>query len=165
MQDVNLTYIRRSEGVLNVLWTSYVRKIYVLCPGCKLVVEDCKIFSYLCSFFLIFWRCTFYVIILLWYVASIQVYILHYCLSHLQDLFFLSTIPQWFNWAKAPIHICDALRDLVLQFKKREKNPLVLLTHFHPHNQQIQMVSTKHSLFASSNCVVLYMLKQIFLHS
>ena len=30
-QDVNSTYIRRSEGVLDVFWTSYVRSIYVLC--------------------------------------------------------------------------------------------------------------------------------------
>ena len=30
-QDVNLTYIRRSEDVLDVFWTSYVRSIYVLC--------------------------------------------------------------------------------------------------------------------------------------
>ena len=30
-QDVNWTYIRRSEDVLDVLWTSYVRLIYVLC--------------------------------------------------------------------------------------------------------------------------------------
>ena len=30
-QDVNWTYIRRSEDVLHVFWTSYVRSIYVLC--------------------------------------------------------------------------------------------------------------------------------------
>ena len=30
-QDVNWTYIRRSEDVLVVFWTSYVRSIYVLC--------------------------------------------------------------------------------------------------------------------------------------
>ena len=30
-QDVNWTYIRRSEDVLDVFWTSYVRSIYVLC--------------------------------------------------------------------------------------------------------------------------------------
>ena len=30
-QDVNQTYIRRSEDVLDVFWTSYVRSIYVLC--------------------------------------------------------------------------------------------------------------------------------------
>ena len=32
-QDVNRTYIRRSEDVQDVFWTSYVRSIYVLCPG------------------------------------------------------------------------------------------------------------------------------------
>ena len=31
IQDVNSTYIRRSEDVLDVFWTSYVRSIYVLC--------------------------------------------------------------------------------------------------------------------------------------
>ena len=30
-QDVNWTYIRRSEDVLDLFWTSYVRSIYVLC--------------------------------------------------------------------------------------------------------------------------------------
>ena len=30
-QDANWTYIRRSEDVQDVLWTSYVRSIYVLC--------------------------------------------------------------------------------------------------------------------------------------
>ena len=30
-QDVNWTYIRRSEDVLDVFWMSYVRSIYVLC--------------------------------------------------------------------------------------------------------------------------------------
>ena len=30
-QDVNWAYIRRSEDVLHVFWTSYVRLIYVLC--------------------------------------------------------------------------------------------------------------------------------------
>ena len=29
-QDVNWTYIRRSEDVQDVFWTSYVRSIYVL---------------------------------------------------------------------------------------------------------------------------------------
>ena len=29
-QDVNWTYIRRSEDVLDVFWTSYVRSVYVL---------------------------------------------------------------------------------------------------------------------------------------
>ena len=32
-QEVNLLYIRSSEEVLDVFWTSYVRLIYVLCPG------------------------------------------------------------------------------------------------------------------------------------
>ena len=30
-QDVNWTYIRRSEDVLDIFWTSYVHSIYVLC--------------------------------------------------------------------------------------------------------------------------------------
>ena len=30
-QDVNWTYTRRSEDVLDFFWTSYVRSIYVLC--------------------------------------------------------------------------------------------------------------------------------------
>ena len=30
-QGVNWTYIRRSEDVLDVFWTSYVRSFYVLC--------------------------------------------------------------------------------------------------------------------------------------
>ena len=32
-QDVNWTYIRRSETALGVFWPSYVRSIYILCPG------------------------------------------------------------------------------------------------------------------------------------
>ena len=32
-QDVNWTYIRRSEDVQDVFWTSYVLSIYVLRPG------------------------------------------------------------------------------------------------------------------------------------
>ena len=32
-QDVNWTYIRRSEDVQDIFWTPYVRSIYVLCPG------------------------------------------------------------------------------------------------------------------------------------
>ena len=32
-QDVNWTYIRRSEDVHGVFWTSHIRSIYVLCPG------------------------------------------------------------------------------------------------------------------------------------
>ena len=30
-QDANWTYLRRSEDILDVFWTSYVRLIYVLC--------------------------------------------------------------------------------------------------------------------------------------
>ena len=37
-QDVNWTYIRRLEDIQDVFWTSYVRSIYVLCPGGKAVV-------------------------------------------------------------------------------------------------------------------------------
>ena len=33
IQDVNWTYIRRVEDNLVVLWTSYVRSIYILYPG------------------------------------------------------------------------------------------------------------------------------------
>ena len=31
--DVNWTYIRRSENVVDVFWRSYAHSIYVLCPG------------------------------------------------------------------------------------------------------------------------------------
>ena len=31
-QDAKWTYIRRSEDVPNIFWTSYVRLIYALCP-------------------------------------------------------------------------------------------------------------------------------------
>ena len=31
-QDVNWTYIRRSQDVHDVFWTSYVHSIYALCP-------------------------------------------------------------------------------------------------------------------------------------
>ena len=30
-QDVNWTYIRRSEDIQDVFWTSYMRSVYVLC--------------------------------------------------------------------------------------------------------------------------------------
>ena len=33
IQDVNWTYIRRSKDVLDVLWRSYARSIYILCLG------------------------------------------------------------------------------------------------------------------------------------
>ena len=32
-KDVNWTFIRRSEDALGVFWKSYVRSIYILCPG------------------------------------------------------------------------------------------------------------------------------------
>ena len=32
-QHINWTYTRRPENVLDGLWTSYVRSVYVLCPG------------------------------------------------------------------------------------------------------------------------------------
>ena len=38
----NGTFIRRSEDVYDIFWTSYVRPIYVLCPG---VIYDCQIVS------------------------------------------------------------------------------------------------------------------------
>ena len=31
-ENVNLTYIRRSEGALDVFLSSYVHSIYILCP-------------------------------------------------------------------------------------------------------------------------------------
>ena len=37
-KDINWTYRRRSEEVLNVYWMSYVHLIYVLCPG----VRNCR---------------------------------------------------------------------------------------------------------------------------
>ena len=40
-QDVNQTYILLLEGVLDVFWTSYVRSIYVLCPGGGGGAETC----------------------------------------------------------------------------------------------------------------------------
>ena len=43
MQDVNWTYIRRSEDIQGVFWTSYVRSIYVLClrgQGALLVIAS-----------------------------------------------------------------------------------------------------------------------------
>ena len=39
-QDVNWTYIRRSEDILEVFWTSYVRSIYVLCSGGKKLIDS-----------------------------------------------------------------------------------------------------------------------------
>ena len=42
-QDVNGTYIRRSENVLDVFWTSCVRSIYVLCPGGNFLILFLKI--------------------------------------------------------------------------------------------------------------------------
>ena len=35
IQDVNWSYIRRSEDFLEVVWTSYVRPVYVICSGGK----------------------------------------------------------------------------------------------------------------------------------
>ena len=43
-QDVDWAYIRRSEGVLVVLWTSYVRGFYVLCSGGKYTKCDSQFF-------------------------------------------------------------------------------------------------------------------------
>ena len=34
-QEVNWTYIRCSEDVLDIFQTSYIRQIYVLCSGSK----------------------------------------------------------------------------------------------------------------------------------
>ena len=41
-QDVNSTYIRLSEDIQDVFWTSYVRSIYIQCLEI--------IFNYLCYF-------------------------------------------------------------------------------------------------------------------
>ena len=41
-QDVNWTYIRRSEDVLDVFWTSYVRSVYVLCLLGYVVYENSR---------------------------------------------------------------------------------------------------------------------------
>ena len=38
-QDVNWTYLRRSEEVEDVVWTSCVRPVSVLCPGGGILVE------------------------------------------------------------------------------------------------------------------------------
>ena len=46
-QDVSSTYIRRSEDVLNVFRTSYVRSVYVLFPGGYLMLSFLKQFNYL----------------------------------------------------------------------------------------------------------------------
>ena len=40
-QDVNWTYIRRSEDIQDVLWLSYVRSIYLLCPGGVFCFGEC----------------------------------------------------------------------------------------------------------------------------
>ena len=40
-QDVNWTHIGRSEDVLDVFWTSYVRSIYVLCRLGWLFINFC----------------------------------------------------------------------------------------------------------------------------
>ena len=37
-QDVNWTYVRLSEDVLDIFWTSYIHSIYVLCPGGMIVI-------------------------------------------------------------------------------------------------------------------------------
>ena len=38
IKNVNWTYTKRSENVLDVFWKSYVRSIYVLCPGESLIL-------------------------------------------------------------------------------------------------------------------------------
>ena len=40
IQDVNLTYIRLSNDVQDVFSTSYVRSVYILCPGKGLTQAD-----------------------------------------------------------------------------------------------------------------------------
>ena len=44
-QDVNWTYIRRSEDVLGIFWGSYVRSIYVLYPRGSFMVFSLKLFA------------------------------------------------------------------------------------------------------------------------
>ena len=45
-QDVNWTNTRHSEDVLNLLWTSYVRSIYVRCPvGSRFYISTENILS------------------------------------------------------------------------------------------------------------------------
>ena len=44
-QHVNWTYIRRSEDVLDVFWTSYVRSVYVLCWRGYNSFENLKVFA------------------------------------------------------------------------------------------------------------------------
>ena len=112
-QDVNCTYIRRSEYVLNFFWRSLVRSIYVLCSGGKLIVEDCKIFSYSYSFYLKFWRCASNVIIL----PSYDVKHTNLCILWLP---FASSRPflfvynrSMFNLTKAPIIIFACIRWVV----------------------------------------------------
>ena len=42
-QDVNLTYIRSSEGIQDAFWTFYERSTFVLCPG--VLLNIIKMFS------------------------------------------------------------------------------------------------------------------------
>ena len=45
-QDVNRTYVRRSEHVLDLFWTSYVRSIYIMClVGYKKFFENSTKFT------------------------------------------------------------------------------------------------------------------------
>ena len=43
VQDVNWAYLRRSEDVLDIFWTSDVHSIYVLCPGGMIIITIKKI--------------------------------------------------------------------------------------------------------------------------
>ena len=43
-QEVNWTYMRRSEDLQSVFWTSYVRLIYIMCPGGQ--VKSSKVLLY-----------------------------------------------------------------------------------------------------------------------
>lgn len=57
-QNITWTYLRHSEGVLNVFWTSFVRWIYVLCPGGKHLFFQKKSLSKLLLTFHFQWRLT-----------------------------------------------------------------------------------------------------------
>ena len=46
-QDVNWTYIKRSEDVLDAFWTFYVRSIYVLCSGSTVMTENLRYLTFI----------------------------------------------------------------------------------------------------------------------
>ena len=44
-QDVNWTYIRRSEDILDIFWMPYIRSICVLCPGGNKYIIDQTLYN------------------------------------------------------------------------------------------------------------------------